>query len=59
MLGIIGAMDQEVAEIKNQMTDVTVERLFRGCRYHIHIRHPERRVLVPHVEGRAECTVEI
>ena len=26
MLGIIGAMDQEVAEIKNQMTDVTVER---------------------------------
>ena len=40
-------------------TDVTVERLFRGCRYHIHIRHPERRVLVPHVEGRAECTVEI
>ncbi len=26
MLGIIGAMDQEVAEIKNQMTDVRIER---------------------------------
>ena len=26
MLGIIGAMDEEVAEIKNQMTEVTVER---------------------------------
>ena len=26
MLGIIGAMDQEVAEIKNQMTEVQIER---------------------------------
>ena len=40
-------------------TDVTVERLFRGCRYHIRIRHPDRKVLIPHVEGRKEYTAEI
>ena len=40
-------------------TDVTVERLFRGCRYQIRIRHPDRKVLIPHVEGRKEYTAEI
>ena len=40
-------------------TDVTVERLFRGCRYHIRIKHPDRKVLIPHVEGRKEYTAEI
>lgn len=39
--------------------DVTVVRVFRGCKYTIHITKSEGKVLIPHVTGRKTCTVEI
>ena len=39
--------------------EITVDRMFRGCRYHIVIRNMEKTVFLPHVEGRKEYFAEI
>lgn len=39
--------------------EVVVDRVFRGCRYHITIKNKEKSVLIPHVEGRTEMCVEV
>lgn len=39
--------------------EVVVDRMFRGCHYHITIRNMEGKVFIPHVEGRKEYIVEV
>ena len=39
--------------------EIKVDRVFRGCHYHIIIKDLKKKTLIPHVDGREEYTVEI
>lgn len=39
--------------------EIKVDRVFRGCHYHIIIKDLKKKTLIPHVDRREEYTVEI
>lgn len=39
--------------------NVRIERVFRGCKYHITIKNSSSKAFIEHVEGRKEFSVEI
>lgn len=45
--------------IPKDWTGIKIQRTFRGCKYYITIRNRNKKILIPHVEGRKECRVEI
>lgn len=45
--------------IPKEWTNVKIERIFRGCKYHITIKNKDKKVFIPHEEGRREFTVEV
>lgn len=47
--------------LPDQWKDVTIERVFRGCRYRICIRDCSKtaKTYLPHIEGRKNCSIEI
>lgn len=61
LLGIRPAWDGLLVEpcLPEDWPEVTVDRVFRGCRYHITIRNMKGSLFIPHVEGRTEYTAEV
>lgn len=61
LLGVRPVWEGLVVEpcLPGDWKEVVVDRMFRGCHYHITIRNMGGKAWIPHVDGRKECFVEV